>query len=388
MITTSKPRVLVVDDEPNVLESIRRTLRRTHDVHTASCGEVALRALASIGPVALVISDLQMRGMNGVELLRRISTSHPDTVRVLLTGRADVQTAIDVVNRANVFRFLTKPCPTPELVACVDAAIAQHELVVAERVMREDTLTAMIQTMSEMLALANPAAFARAMRVRQSATQLASSLAPSQVWATQNAALLAQMGSITLPHETAEKIYRGIELTPKEQEMAVKAPELAVRLLGEIPRLEEIHDVVVFQSALFDGRNSPKAEIRGEAIPFGARVIKIAHDYDVLESQGHSAASAARTMASRSGWYDPKILPAFLAMRGVMQRRRVRTSVQLSQLVPGMVVAMDLRTTSGQLLVASGLEVTPGLQAQINNYASHGAIRGPVAVLVEQGATA
>ena len=126
-------RILCVDDEVNVLNALQRNLRKYFAVDTASDGTQALTALERQGPYAVIVADMRMPGMDGVELLTRVRDKYPDTVRVMLTGNADRQTAIDAVNRGHVYQFLTKPCPPETLSIVVSEGVKQYEFVVAER---------------------------------------------------------------------------------------------------------------------------------------------------------------------------------------------------------------------------------------------------------------
>lgn len=114
--TPPRPRtVLLVDDERDNLEVVSALLEDEHDILTATDGEAALRVLAAGRGVDLVIADQRMPGMTGVELLTRIATEYPDTVRMVLTAYDDVDPMMDAINRGSVFRFLLKPCPPAEL---------------------------------------------------------------------------------------------------------------------------------------------------------------------------------------------------------------------------------------------------------------------------------
>src|ERR1022692_2024409 len=107
-------KILFVDDDPNLLASCERSLRRHFQIETAEGGEAGLAKLASRGPYAVVVADRQMPRMDGIEFLGAVRKRAPDTVRIMLTGNADLEGAIRVVNEGNIFRFLTKPCP-PDL---------------------------------------------------------------------------------------------------------------------------------------------------------------------------------------------------------------------------------------------------------------------------------
>ena len=103
-------KILFVDDEPAVLDGYRRSLYKEFRIETATCGSDALDLVANSGPYAVVVSDMRMPGMDGVRFLSQVRSVSPDSVRVILTGYADFQSAMNAVNEGAVFRFLTKPC--------------------------------------------------------------------------------------------------------------------------------------------------------------------------------------------------------------------------------------------------------------------------------------
>ena len=102
--------ILLVDDEPNVLLGYERVLHGEFKTHSAVCGAAALNSIRSRGPYAVVLSDMRMPEMDGVQLFTKVKTVAPDTIRIMLSGYADLKTALSAVNEGNIFRFLTKPC--------------------------------------------------------------------------------------------------------------------------------------------------------------------------------------------------------------------------------------------------------------------------------------
>ena len=192
-------KVLFVDDEPNVLQSIRRNLRKRFDLDTAEGGEAALQKLGESDGFAVIVSDMRMPGMNGVELLSEAKKRWPDTVRVMLTGNADQQTAVDAVNHGDVFRFLNKPCETEALAKTVSAALRQNELITAEKVVLEKTLRGSIKALADVLSLANPEVFGRTTRYKSLISKLAKELDLADVWQLESAAMLSQIGCVSLP---------------------------------------------------------------------------------------------------------------------------------------------------------------------------------------------
>ena len=128
MPETPRPRILIVDDDDLFLDALRRQLHARFDVTTARGGKEALRLVMSQDPYAVVVADLRMPEMDGVTLLFLMRQAAPQTVRVLLTGDADMEAATSAVNVGNIFRFLTKPCPTWMLVRALEDAVQQYPL--------------------------------------------------------------------------------------------------------------------------------------------------------------------------------------------------------------------------------------------------------------------
>ncbi len=133
-------RILFVDDDPAVLDSLRRGLCRCFDMVTALGPKEGLAALAERGPFAVVVSDLRMPGMDGVTLLKKAKELCPNIVPVMLTGHADLTAAMAAVNEGHIFRFLTKPCPIPTLSLALDAALEQYRLTASEKELVRITL--------------------------------------------------------------------------------------------------------------------------------------------------------------------------------------------------------------------------------------------------------
>ncbi|HLK16109.1 MAG TPA: response regulator [Fimbriimonadaceae bacterium] len=120
-------RVLFVDDEPNILAAFARQLRREVDLVTACGPEPGLEALASDFQFSVIVVDMQMPGMDGIEFLRRAESLQPNAVRIMLTGNADSETAERAMSEVSIFRFLRKPCSADELMDAIVAAGVEHK---------------------------------------------------------------------------------------------------------------------------------------------------------------------------------------------------------------------------------------------------------------------
>jgi len=118
-----KDKVLIVDDDAMILAGLKRHLRNQFRIETALSGEEGLKRVEENGPYAVIVSDFSMPGMNGIEFLCRVKETDPDSVRMMLTGSADMSTAIQAVNEGSIFQFHPKPCPADTLGKAIQSGV-------------------------------------------------------------------------------------------------------------------------------------------------------------------------------------------------------------------------------------------------------------------------
>ncbi|HEV3332118.1 MAG TPA: HD domain-containing phosphohydrolase [Bryobacteraceae bacterium] len=366
MTEATKSPVLLVDDEPDLLAGLSRSLRSERfEISTASSGAQALSMLRANGPFAVIVSDLRMPEMDGITLLQQASENFPDTVRVLFTGQLDMECAIAAVNKGAIFRFILKPCQRIAMALTLNDAVEQHRLITAERVLLEQTLHGSIKALTDILSLVAPAAFGRASRLRHTVRSLVTAFRLPAGWPIEVAVMLSQIGCVTLPPSTLDKMDHGEALSEAEQEMLRRMPGVVQQILGNIPRLEPVRDILRFRDQPFD-RGGSSGE---SAIPWGARALKLATDLDALESEGLPLSLTFDTLRGREGWYDTEILQKLAEIRSSSQQcSRVR-ELHLAKLRPGMILAQDVRTEKSVLFIARGQEVTAGLLEKFRNFA-------------------
>jgi len=169
-------KILFVDDDENLLASYQRQLRNKFPLAIASGGDHGLRLIASEGPFAVIVSDFRMPGMDGVQFLAKAREAAPATVRILLTGYADLQTAVEAVNRGNIFRLLNNPCPLEILAESLAGGARQYQLINAERELLEKTLKGTIQVLGNVLSMLNPEAFGRTARITRYVREIAAKM--------------------------------------------------------------------------------------------------------------------------------------------------------------------------------------------------------------------
>jgi response regulator RpfG family c-di-GMP phosphodiesterase len=378
MAMSEKPRILCVDDEENILSAIQRSLRRNFTITTATSGKEGLQILKESEPFEVVVSDMKMPEMSGAVFLRKASELYPHTVRVLLTGYADLDNVVAAVNDGHIYRFLGKPITGSHLLQALEDSVAQHRLLTAEKVLLEKTLKGSIQALTEILSLANPAAFGRGTRISQMAMNLARRLRAKDLWQVEVAAMLSQIGCITLPHETAMKWYAGEDLSPMEEVMVAKLPEMTRSVLGTIPRLEPVMEILDYQNKNFDGSGPPEDRRAGEDIPLGSRILRLAIRVEDLQSRGATVGMILDDLKIGQKKYDPEVWKAYQTMAKRDTGKETIRGVTIHELRSGMIFSEAVKSKTGIMLVAKGQECTGSILERIQNYDATVGLRLPM----------
>ena len=362
-------RVLCVDDEPNILSAIGRNLRGALDLTLAGSGAEALACLRTAAePYAVIVTDLKMPEMNGVALLAQARRECPDTTRILLTGFGELDTVVQAVNEGHIFRFLAKPCSTTVLLDTIRAGVRQHELQTAEKVLLEQTLRGSIDALMGIMALASPTLFGRASRVKHLAGLLCDAVVVENRWQVEVAAQLAQIGRITLPDETAAKASRGESLSIQETAMMERVPEVTRHIVGCLPRLEPILEILEHIDRNYDGTGAPRHALVEDDIPIGARILKLAGRIEELRGRGYSTRRVLDTLRIEAGAYDPELLKAYVERADTAGDEAGPRGITMNELRIGMQMVEPVRARTGVMLVAAGQEVTESLLNRIQNY--------------------
>ena len=368
MTEATPPRVLVVDDDRNLLDGLRRQLRGTFELATALGGHEGLDVLRTAGRrgggFSVVLTDYQMPQMNGASFLAAVRDVAPDATRMLLTGQADLNGVASVVNQGGVFRFLMKPVSRDVLTEALRAGVEQHRLVTAERELLEQTLQGSVKALTELLSLASPLAFGRATRLRRLAGSLFGAEEPMP-WHVDLAVMLSQVGVLTLPPTVLERIEANEAISSEEQAMVARLPAVAEQVLAGIPRLDEVRAGIRMQVARYaDPPSSPGAPA-GDELPLGA--------------SGQDPPEALRTMTGRAGTYDPRLLNALTTWLADARSAEV-VPIRVGELFCGMVLADDVVAESGVKLLPRGHEITPSLLERLHNFSRTSPVREPMLV--------
>jgi response regulator RpfG family c-di-GMP phosphodiesterase len=365
MSRANLPRVLCVDDEARVLEGLTLHLRKNYEVHTALSGDEALKKLRGLkGGVAVVISDMRMPGMDGAALLHHIMRLYPDTCRMLLTGEPGRDAAIAAVNQAQIFRFLTKPCPPDQLKSSIEAGVAHYRLLNAERSILQETVLGCIQALLEVLGITNPIAFGRTSRIRKLAMDFAKTIEGAECWQLEASAMLSQIGYLSLPLELVERLYYGEKITPEEKVLADGVPKVAINLLEHIPRLEPVIQILT----ALNWNDLQIARLGNGTIGICTRILGLVLEYDSLVAQRHPVDVAVQTLRSRGARYTPGLIEQFATFLGAGPACAEEREIPLKSITAGMTLMQDVLSQMGTLLIPRGLEVTPMFLERIKTF--------------------
>ena len=369
-------KILMIDDEPNVISGFRRTIGRSFALTCAESGAAALALLESAGPFAVVITDMRMPEMNGLEFIMAARLKSRDSVYMMLTGNADQQTAIDAINQGHIFRFLNKPCSPEVLEAGILAALRQYDLVTAEHDLLRDTFAGSIKFMVEALELANPELFAVQARVKQIQQQLCTAL-ELRDWQFSVAGSLCLLGLITLPGVVAQA-----GLT---EETLVKVAAIGGRLLQHIPRIRSVVSMILRQREVIP---SLPPDLRGLS-PIGvelagSQVLRFAVDLIRAERRSKSRAQAVAELA-KLHQHDPRFIAHFAPKTKSLEAAESTGPQKMSvfDLVAGMVVGADVRNAGGTLLLSSGQVLSELALTSLRNIADQGLVQKFITVFVE-----
>jgi len=377
----SSERILFVDDEPQVLEAIKRSLHQHLKIHTALSGAEGLHLLQEAGPFALVVSDMRMPSMNGAQFLAKARDQAPDTVRMILSGQSDFQSTLAAVNDGHIYRFLCKPCPPEKLLAAVKDGLKQHRLLTAEKVLLEQTLSGSIKMLIEILGMVSPSASSRASRLQRYVLELATLLALPIAWEWGTAAYLSQIGCVTLPKEILIKAEAAEALNDEERRLFESHPAIAGKLLTTIPRLQDIAAIVTaqFGPTGFAGKGENLAlwDVRAT----GELLLRAAVEFDRVNGQRMSREAAVEKLRAMKLGFPEPVFKALLSLKAVSQEFTIR-QVRVKELVPGMILDEDLLSLKGIRLVSAGHEVTRSLMVKLASFAEGVGVSEPCRVRV------
>lgn len=366
--------ILCVDDEPNVLSSIRRNLQREFNVLTAISGLEALNTLRAHNDIEVVVSDMSMPGMDGAQLLKYYKEYSPDTVRIMLTGNADQATATKAINDGQIFRFLSKPCPPKTLGKAISDGVNHHRLITSERELLEKTFKGTLKLLTDVLAIAAPDVFSAGTELQNIAKKVTKELGINDGWILEAAIMLLQLGWVGVPLELVKAYRSQGEISTNDQVLIDDRWKTAHSLIQNIPRLEVVADIIEFG-------HKREAELDSELLPLG-KAMQVLVSYAERIHIGDSPVDAIVKIEEIGSYFDPEVVAVIRRINEDAADYAV-AEVDIRGLVIGQVFMRDVLGTDGQVLLRKGQVVTDSLRTRLGNYYSIGRLDGKFLVKID-----
>lgn len=304
--------VLFVDDEVSILNAVERTFQDSGlRVLTANSAKKALEILER-DEIAVIVTDNMMPGMNGIELLTRIRMLSPDTVRVMMTAYADLNMAIDAINKSEVFRFVTKPWNNDDLITVVNEGITRFQVV---RGLREGDETK-FRSIAQAIELKDPYTRGHCDRVAEYAVSLAESqgLSGELIRDIRFGGWLHDCGKIGVPESILN--FAG-KLLPDQYELVKQHPLWGSEVARQARMSRTIVNIILYHHERYNGMGYPVG-LKGDQIPIEARIVAIADVLDALYSdrpyrKAFTGPKVLEIMRELTGThFDPYLMEIFM----------------------------------------------------------------------------
>lgn len=350
-------RILMVDDDANLLSGLVRHLRKSYDIDLAENPRQGLEAIALEPAYAVIVSDYQMPGMNGIEFLTHVRDLAPDASRILLTGHSGLDMAVRAINQGQIFRFLTKPCDIGLLELAVRSGARQFQLLQSERVLLEQTLTGSIDAMIGLLGHLDTAAFRKAQRITLLVRRVACELNLLDLWALTVAASMSQLAQLSLPLALVDQQRRGILLSASDVTQMVHAYGEMADVLEKIPRLSPVASILRRLGPQREWR--PAADADSQAgVPMTVQILQCTMEFVDALDRVPQASDALLLLEGETERFDPAVIDALkkVVARDTLltqEHRQIRTR-DASELRLGHLLVEPLRTKKGRIVYPAG----------------------------------
>lgn len=372
-------RVLFVDDETSLLNGIQRRLGSEYDLLTAGSGEAGLAAIDDSDPFAVIVSDMRMPKMDGIEFIRAARAKSPDSVYIMLTGNQDQATAIQALNDGRVFRFLTKPCQSADLRSTIDAGLRQYQLVTGERELLHKTFVGAVSVLTDVLELAQPSIFGRSERVQEIVAAVQQGLGLENQWEYKLAARLVMLGFALLPEQERMRFEMGSSSGSELHATIHAAAATGRRIIERVPRLSTVGQIIGMQASVDGGAIIPFPKSDHDKSVMGATLLRVALEWDALVRHGLSAAAATDELRLSLPQLSQKTA-LILSELEFDDAEDVGIEVEVSKLEEGMILLDDVLTSDGLMLIRSGRRLTWTIIEKLRSYDSSPSGLRPVRV--------
>lgn len=335
--------ILLVDDDPYLLSAFRRQLHGVYGLETCCSPEQALEMLKASDHFQVVVSDMQMPTMSGLDFLKRCQIVSPHTVRIMLTGNGDQNTVVNAINEGAVFRFLLKPCDSVALIRTIADAVKKYQNSAAERDAIADTQCSALKLLTDVLNTVRPNTFRHAVAARRLAAEISKEIGLKEYPVIELATMLSYVGSISVPEQLFERYLKNESMTVKELCEVERFVDSGRAMIGAFPSFDDACRLVTHQ--LTSPTLSP---------PAGSNIVRIANDY-LRFCRSADRHAAMGMLKNQPAAYDREVIEA---LDKVISRRFKDIEVSISELKPGYIILQPLRTCDGVVLLEAMQQVT------------------------------
>lgn len=396
--------ILFIDDNMDLIQQLAQHFFTKYNVVTAQSGEEGLKIIRKQGPFAAVICNIKMPGMDGVTFLYKVRKLSPNTRRIVMSSVAEHESLIRAINKARVYHFVQKPCPTLMLEMIIDKAVDRYRFISAQRDIIDKTIASVTKAYRDILAMTNPVAYSRSSRVASIVGQLAKNLELKNEWIYEYAGMLSQVGCVRIPEETMEKVFTNQQLTSIDQKLFSEYPRWSYELIKDLPKMGIVSEMILHQQDDFEGPaliEAPKlSDEDKEAIkngdmeepePFdpyapenlihlgdlslrppqdvGAELLRVAVDFETFISSGHDIEGAIEALKLRNGStvYNPLIINALKNVTLPEVQKKI-IEIPINQLSKHMTFEHDVLSKCGAMLARKGKNYNAGYQELFEKY--------------------
>ena len=377
-----KPEVLFVDDDNAALVSYARLVRNMVEVRTATSLAAARVLLKDANQLAAVVTETVLPDGSGLAVLEAVAAQCPEAVRLVLTASTEPQVAVDAINSVGVFRFLQKPCRPEVFIRAVGDALAAHMRSRRARELREQGGEEIVEMLSGFMSGTDPDLPPHAAELCRRAKEVAQAMKLPFTADLETGARLIRLGVATIPKHVRDKMHAGERLEPAETDLVERIPEVIAALIGHIPRLHGVVEILRHEAAvLVQDPDAPRAATRKD-VPLAARILRALNDIFILEEFGLTTSAALIRIRQVVGRYDSDVLRTIehLYADPNAMAAALMEELMVVDLVAGMVLAKDALSHEGVPLVSKGTALTASHVEHLHLYAELGELVEPVSI--------
>ncbi|WP_419784899.1 HD domain-containing phosphohydrolase [Pseudodesulfovibrio sp.] len=366
----SKAKIMLVTSDADFAAKAKGELESVVEITCLDNAEDGLAMLASGDQYAVVLSGLNLPGMNGIKFLTTIRRDFPRVMRLMVTGDRSFKTAAGAINAAHISKLLPRPCPPTALKAAVQDAVRKYR---QERKSNGDAcrevLFGSVRMLVDIMELTHPDAVVRSKRIRGPAQRICTDLKVMSPQLMDMVILLSNIGCVALPSDLLETLESGKRPSKEEMQIYYTHPSIAAHLLGNVPKMERIAEIIGHQ-------NTPASQNP----PMGARILKACIDMDQMQLTGATPDKALEFMASRPKVYDADVVKALQRYQDEADQTRC-LSLRVSELAPGMVMGKPVVAASGTILLHRGDTLSEASHLRLQTFQDLLQVQEPLCVV-------